>query len=407
MDSKPKSLADDRQRLLRAIDLQKIGDHANASRLFLTVLQNGSFCFEALYSLGVSSTHLQPLEMARACFGAALAVRPTSSECSSAYDAINLKFTNTDKRFSKASTSISQNHYFTYFDSNYAHRGLVMIESLLSHDTNAYVHVLCLDEQAFRLLNGWNALVTPYEIENLVREDREFAAARNNRTLIEWYFTATSVFCDYLLTKHIPDVQRLTYLDSDLYFYASPNMLHDECVDSTAQIIEHRFSKSREQLKEYGRFNVGWITFSNTPEGRRLVSDYRRDCIHWCHDRLEHQLFADQKYLDYWPDLYADICISKLIGANVAPWNIGRYHLQKTSESYTVDGEPLIFYHFSGIRRSQSGSYSINGGPLPEGPINDMYSEYLDNLLAMEKKLAVREEIIFREIRYTKNAQSD
>ncbi len=121
---------------------------------------------------------------------------------------------------------------------------------------------------------------------------------------------------------------------------------------------------------------------------------------------MEHQLFADQKYLDYWPDLYADICISRLTGANVAPWNIGRYHLQKASESYTVDGEPLIFYHFSGIRRSQSGSYSINGGPLPDGPINDLYSEYLDNLLAMERKLTVREEIIFREIRYTKNAQS-
>jgi len=41
----------------------------------------------------------------------------------------------------------------TLFDHNYLDKGLVMIESLLKHDPELEIHVLCLDDKTFDFCN--------------------------------------------------------------------------------------------------------------------------------------------------------------------------------------------------------------------------------------------------------------
>jgi SAM-dependent methyltransferase len=279
------------------------------------------------------------------------------------------------------------NHYCTYFDAHYLPRGVAMIRSLIRHDPLARVFVLCFDAATESYIQTMAPNVTAVGVDELCAADPEFAESRHNRSRIEWYFTSTAAFPHYLL-RRFPALPRITYLDADLYFYCSPEPLHFEARDASVQIIEHRFSPHLAPLEVYGRFNVAWISFFNTPEGNRVIDDYRSECIQWCYDRIEGDRFADQKYLDRWPERYPRCCVSQLLGANVAMWNLDRWRIDRLGEELFVNGERLVFYHFHGIKRLDSGGYSVEVKPNSFGEyFGRLYASYLALLQETEREL--------------------
>ena len=44
-------------------------------------------------------------------------------------------------------------------------------------------------------------------------------------------------------------------------------------------------------------------------------------CIEWCFDRVEDGKFADQEYLDDWPQVHEDVVVLERPGVGMAPWN--------------------------------------------------------------------------------------
>lgn len=293
------------------------------------------------------------------------------------------------------------NHYCTYFDSNYLPRGIAMIRSLRRQDPTAQIYVLCLDQSTHDILVKSNENLSLIHINHLINVDSAFAKARENRTQIEWYFTATSCLVNYLINQN-PNIEKLYYLDSDLYFFNSIQPLIEEAKDASAQIIEHRFPEELKQLLVYGRFNVGWIGFSACEEGKKLIQDYRNNCLDWCYDKLEEDRFGDQKYLDKWPTDYSKCIVSQQGGANVATWNISGRKLRFTNQQFTIDNQNLIFYHFQGIARLMSGNYVIKGDPLNLGDyFEHLYVPYLKELSKIEQEFDFAlNKITAKDIRY-------
>jgi SAM-dependent methyltransferase len=294
------------------------------------------------------------------------------------------------------------NQYCTYFDANYLPRGLLMMRSLWRHDPNAVVHVLCLDDITVKALKGMGLPnVVPVPLTELLETDPEFASARENRSQIEWYFTATSCLVNHLMRKH-PGTQRLIYLDSDLYFYASPAFLIDESREASVQIIEHRFSPHLANLVAFGRFNVGWIAFTNSDEGLRVIADYRRNCLEWCYDRLEGDRFGDQKYLDKWPQDYSRCCVSQVKGANVAWWNLQNAQLRRLGQRLYVGSDLLIFFHFQGIKRLENGTYATKRDPGEYGAYYELaYAPYAAELTSVDAEVRpLLEGFKIKDIRY-------
>ena len=111
-------------------------------------------------------------------------------------------------------------HYCTLFDRNYLARGLALHRSLVRHGGEFRLHVLCLDDGTIQALS---ALALPgvelISIRALEKWDRELSAVRAGRTPPEFYFTCKPVLLGYLLERH-PEAERLSYLDSDLYFFS-------------------------------------------------------------------------------------------------------------------------------------------------------------------------------------------
>jgi hypothetical protein len=247
--------------------------------------------------------------------------------------------------------------YCTYFDHRYLPKGLALLESLRRHCAPFQLWVFCLDEPCRRVLADLGApelrLVTLPELESWAPE---LTAAKANRTLIEFYFTLTP-FLPQFVMEHSAEAELVTYLDSDLYFFSPAEDIFAEIGTASVGIIEHRFRPALRRLEQFGRFNVGFLTFRRSPAGLAVLEWWRDRCVEWCYDRVENDRFADQKYLDSWPETFPEVHVVQHKGANVAPWNIGNYSIALRKERVYVDDRPLAFYHFHSLKRRAPGVF--------------------------------------------------
>jgi hypothetical protein len=185
------------------------------------------------------------------------------------------------------------------------------------------------------------------KLEELESACPDLTRVRGERGLVEYYFTCKPALISFLL-KTNPRVDRLTYLDADLYFFADHSLLN---VESSIAIVEHRFASNLQSLAVTGRYNAGWISVKRDSTGLDCVEWWRQRCIEWCYDTPDDGRYGDQGYLDGFRRLFGSVVSITHKGANLAPWNIGNFSIGLVDGKVVVDGEPLIFYHFHGLRQ--------------------------------------------------------
>ncbi len=251
---------------------------------------------------------------------------------------------------------MSMRHFCTLFDSNYLLKGVAMLRSLKQHCPDAHVDVLCMDQLTRDLLERLRlpdvACLSLAEVE-----DEALLAVKPTRSVAEYCWTLSPCLPWYVM-QHNLHVQEITYLDADLYFYGALQPLFDEIGAASIAIIEHRFSPPLKHLEMNGRFCVQWVGFKRDEQGMACLARWREQCIEWCFHRLEEKRMGDQKYLDEWPVTYSNLCILTHPGAGVAPWNYSQNRFDRCAEQgFTVDGVPLIFYHFHQFQLLANGDF--------------------------------------------------
>lgn len=189
----------------------------------------------------------------------------------------------------------------------------------------------------------------------------EFEDMLSRYNIIEFNTAVKPFYFEYLFTKY-PDVDRIFYLDPDLFFYQSPKILKDTFGEAeillTPNLIETTNQVSTGELASlrHGMFNLGFIGLKRGDESFRL--------IHWWKERLRFHcridkcrgIFVDQKWIDLAPMFFEKIYSVKHPGWNMAWWNLSERSLLKTKLGYSVNQPdiPLIFYHFSGYKPNKT-----------------------------------------------------
>lgn len=241
--------------------------------------------------------------------------------------------------------------FCAYFDHRYFDRGMAMFASLMQHCPKARLFVLCLSDECHAALTQLAMPnLVPVCLEDFEAGNERLAAAKANRSLIEYYFTCTASLIDWLL-KTRPEIEVLSYLDGDLYFFSDPEPIFAAFEGYSSLIIGHRFPPQMKKQEVYGLYNVGWISIRRDASGLACLSWWRDRCLEWCYDRLEGDRFADQKYLDRFAELFDGVKVLEHPGANLAPWNMGTHQLQERGGHILVDNQPLIFFHFHNFKR--------------------------------------------------------
>jgi hypothetical protein len=283
------------------------------------------------------------------------------------------------------------NIFCTYCDSGYAARMRCLHESLVAQGEPFRLFVLCFDAatEAVVAAAGSPSLVA-ISLAELLAADPAYAAVRNGRSRVEFYFTSTPVLVRHCLQRKTSGTT-ITYLDADLFFFAPPSAVFAEQADGSIGIVPHRFPPRLAALVRHGRYNVGWVSFRRDENGMACIEWWRERCLEWCFDRVEEGRFADQGYLDEFPKRFAGVRVLDHPGINAAPWNVGEAEITRAGGTVQVNGQPLRFYHFQAIREVAPGWFDPGLGIYRTRLTRELrdliYRPYLQRMVTMNARL--------------------
>lgn len=286
--------------------------------------------------------------------------------------------------------TLSDHHVIcTLFDHRYLPRGLCMIRSARRQGFTGNIWVLCLSEECERRM-GLLGLpgVKTISLAQLEGHITGLTAAKANRSTLEYYFTCMAALHTYLFETQ-PAVNGTMYVDSDIQFYINPEVVFDAIGDAPVSITPHNFPPQARAMERCGLFNGGWTAFRRTPDGLKCLAWWLERSLEWCYDRVEGERYANQGYLNKFPDIAPDIKVLRQKGFNCAPWNIGNYKVSEHEGRLWVDDEPIAFFHFHGLKR-RLGFFQIPhreyGANVSWLVRNHLYRPYLAEMLTYERE---------------------
>ncbi len=283
--------------------------------------------------------------------------------------------------------------FCTLFNSGYLDKGIVMFQSLLRVTENFRLYVIAFDDKCYDVLQDFKCKqLIPISLQEF--EDERLKEAKANRTQQEYCWTCSCFSIKYVLEKYKEEV--CTYIDADMFFYASPQVLFDEIEQSgcDVSIIEHRLTdntENRRVLSLSGRFCIEFNTFYATENGMYILNWWCDRCFELCTAKQDGIHFGDQKYLDDWEERFQGVHVLQHWGAGVAPWNIARYRLDDNGINLLKvkgkkDSVPLIFYHFQAMKYIQNKQVDVGINMYPGYSQPKLYNMlYKDYLVEIEK----------------------
>jgi hypothetical protein len=279
-------------------------------------------------------------------------------------------------------------HLTTLFNKDFLSRGIALHKSLLKHNDNFVLWVLCMDNQTFEILHKLD-LPKMKLIQLPDLEDEKLIQAKSNRSIVEYCWTLSSSLPLYVL-KNNPEIEHIAYLDADTYFFSSIEPIYEEMGTDSILIIRHNYSQHLKYLeKRSGVYNVSLVIFKNNEEGKKCLNTWKEQCLNWCYSYYEDGKLGDQMYLDNWTNEYKNVRVLKHKGANLAPWNINRYTITEKNDKIFVDEDPLIFYHYHSLKLYSDGTNQLyySSYNIQRKNENLIYPPYLKVLKWADEKL--------------------
>lgn len=293
-------------------------------------------------------------------------------------------------------------YFATYFDINYLNRGLALHESLTNNCTLDFkLFIMALDKKTvdyFERFHHENIIVIP--LESIEKYFPELNIAKNNRNNVEYYFTL-SPFLPLYIFNVFPEVNQVTTLDADIYFFSDPSIIFKIYENASVLITPHSFTAELKDFEKYGLYNVSFQSFKNDANARACLEDWKIKCLEWCYDYFDEKnaRFADQKYLDEWQKQFNCVSIIQMPEAGLAPWNVENHKLSVQSRSIYVNDKPLIFYHYHGLRilNNHLAFPNLQGYKVKPGrTLKKIYHTYLVKLKTKTKQFVFKDDAIVR-----------
>lgn len=283
------------------------------------------------------------------------------------------------------------NFFCTYCDEGYAARMRCLHQSLREQGEPFRLLVLCFDAATEAVVvAARDPSLVAVPLADLLAADAGYAAVQSQRSRVEFFFTSTPVLVRYCLGRE-PAAEHMTYLDADLFFFGPASAVFAEQGDASVGIVPHRFLPRLEKRAIHGTYNVGWVSFRRDANGLACLEWWRERCLEWCHDRIEHGRFADQGYLDEFPRKFSGVRALEHPGINAAPWNVNPTGLTCVDGKPWLGGQPVLFYHFQGIREVSAGWFDPGlrtyRQDLTTALRDEIYLPYLKRLTALQARL--------------------
>ena len=253
-------------------------------------------------------------------------------------------------------------HVFTSAAVNYLPKVRMLCESIKRFHPEARVYLALADERPAWLDTTNEPFDEVLPIDTLGIPDwRRWAFMHD---IVE-LSTAIKPFALARLLER-PGCETVLYFDPDMVLFSRVDdilaTLHDANVALTPHQVKPETTRDAIIDNEIcslkvGVFNLGFIGVRKTDQGRAFARWWGDRCYDFCRAEIHNGLFTDQKWINFAPIFFDGVAIVKSSRHNVATWNLTtRDFAGNAASGFTVDGEPLGFYHFTGF---DSGAHRI------------------------------------------------
>ncbi len=276
--------------------------------------------------------------------------------------------------------------YFTICSRNYLAYALTLQQSLKRHAPNAPFFIYLADAP-LDPPDAPDANIIPASeigLPNLL--DMAF------RYTVMEFNTAIKADCFLdLLTRR--DFDAAIYLDPDIQVFAPLSEVSAALgTGASAVLTPHLLEPlpagahpGEAEILKSGVFNLGFAAFANTPESLAFIRWWAGKLHTDCYSAPEKGLFVDQKFVDLAPAFIERLTVLRHPGYNVAYWNTASRSVVGKEGAFTVNGAPLVFFHFSGVVPGHPDVYSKHLGGKHQDvtpAISELVRLYLSELAA-------------------------
>ena len=151
----------------------------------------------------------------------------------------------------------------------------------------------------------------------------------------------------------------VVYLDPDIVVYRRLDELERLLEDGAGLVLTPHITSGLDDgldpdelaLLRSGVYNLGFLAVAPGAESDRLIAWWGERLEERCLVEPEAGLFVDQRWMDFAPAFHPGARILHHPGYNVAYWNLHERRLEapEGAAPWRVNGEPLAFFHFSGV----------------------------------------------------------
>lgn len=151
---------------------------------------------------------------------------------------------------------------------------------------------------------------------------------------------------------------QVIYIDPDIRLYKrmnEVNALLDEGTDIvlTPHLlapIDDDKKPTELDIRRAGTYNFGFCALASTANSLRFLKWWQGKLERECIIDMDRGIFVDQSWIDLVPGMFDRVTILRHPGYNVAYWNLAQRKVEAGRfRRWTVNGEPLVFFHYSGL----------------------------------------------------------
>lgn len=240
---------------------------------------------------------------------------------------------------------------FTVVSNNYLHFARTLLRSARAVHPEAHFYCVIVDrdlECAWRLADEFEVLqLNELDLPDGDRFCFRYSVLELNTAVKPWAFEA-------LLKRNYGMV---IYIDPDIRLYRPLEEvvaglgLEDDIIVTPHLLapIDDDKNPTELDIRRAGTYNFGFCAVRNTTNVHRFVKWWQSKLRYGCVIALDQGIFVDQSWIDLVPGLFDQVAILRHPGYNVAYWNLAQRNVTKHRGGWTVNGEPLVFFHYSGL----------------------------------------------------------
>ncbi|MGI1658566.1 MAG: glycosyltransferase [Desulfitobacterium sp.] len=265
-----------------------------------------------------------------------------------------------------------------------------LMDSLKEHQINWDRYVILVDDydkteaQMLEDSNSYNLIkAIDIDLPNSKQMFFRYNILELNTAVKPWAFDMLFYSKEY---------DKVVYMDPDICVFDRLIELEDLLLTQGAIILTPHILRpiyddkkpSELDLMRAGIYNLGFIAVSKGDQTRSFLNWWENKLEFGCVVDLPSGLFVDQKWMDFVPAIFEKVTILKHHGYNVAYWNMMQRTVSKSGGKYYVDGQPLVFYHFSGLDPTNIGNFSKHQNRFSINDIGmakDIVKQYAERVL--------------------------